>query len=181
MAAVKTIVIENPYASRRRTRRDGVIVHPRYTSKPIETQFDGYLFRSRLEARWAVFFKRLGVKYEYEPVGFDIDIVKRWDNDNLKYLPDFFLPDARMWAEVKPDEFTEWEMEKVTALVMSRRQACVLLAGSPQARYYPVIFPHASSKIFLPRLSIWYTGETPLETRERHESALACCRNSKFD
>lgn len=24
--------------------------------KPIETKYDGYLFRSRLEARWAVFF-----------------------------------------------------------------------------------------------------------------------------
>ena len=49
--------------------------------KPIETIYDGYRFRSRLEARWAVFFKTLGVAYEYEPEGFDMN--------GLRYLPDF--------------------------------------------------------------------------------------------
>lgn len=47
----------------------------------IETVYNGYRFRSRLEARWAVFFDALGVKYEYEPEGF----VK----NNVMYLPDF--------------------------------------------------------------------------------------------
>lgn len=50
--------------------------------KPIQTYYDGHLFRSRLEARWAVVFKTLGVKYEYEPEGFDL-------GDGLCYLPDF--------------------------------------------------------------------------------------------
>ena len=49
--------------------------------KPIETQYDGYFFRSRLEARWAVFFKSLGVPYEYEPEGFR--------RNGVWYLPDF--------------------------------------------------------------------------------------------
>ena len=35
--------------------------------KPIETIYKGYRFRSRLEARWAVFFDALGIEYEYEP------------------------------------------------------------------------------------------------------------------
>ena len=30
--------------------------------KPIETQYHGYRFRSRLEARWAVFFDVMGIK-----------------------------------------------------------------------------------------------------------------------
>lgn len=34
-------------------------------AKPIE--FRGRLYRSRLEARWAVFFEKIGWKYEYEP------------------------------------------------------------------------------------------------------------------
>lgn len=38
--------------------------------KPIETYYNGYRFRSRLEARWAVFFDALGVRYEYEPEGY---------------------------------------------------------------------------------------------------------------
>ncbi len=59
--------------------------------KPIETYYNGYRFRSRLEARWAVFFDMLGVEYLYETEGFDL-------NDNW-YLPDFKISDA--WIEVK--------------------------------------------------------------------------------
>ena len=50
--------------------------------RPIETVYNGYRFRSRLEARWAVFFDSLRVKYEYEPQGFLLPSGKR-------YLPDF--------------------------------------------------------------------------------------------
>ena len=34
--------------------------------KAIETEYNCYKFRSRLEARWAVFFDALGWEYEYE-------------------------------------------------------------------------------------------------------------------
>jgi len=50
--------------------------------KPIETYYNGYRFRSRLEARVAVFLNVLGVEYEYEPEGFKLESGK-W------YLPDF--------------------------------------------------------------------------------------------
>lgn len=50
--------------------------------KAIETIYSGYRFRSRLEARWAVFLDALGVRYEYEPEGFELPSGKR-------YLPDF--------------------------------------------------------------------------------------------
>jgi len=68
----------------------------------IETQYAGCRFRSRLEARWAVFFDNAGIPWEYEPEGFDID--GRW------YLPDFRL-DFTWWVEVKgelplPDELS---------------------------------------------------------------------------
>lgn len=36
--------------------------------KPIETHYNGYRFRSRLEARWAVFFDALGIKPEFPSV-----------------------------------------------------------------------------------------------------------------
>lgn len=52
--------------------------------KAIETEYRGYKFRSRLEARWAVFFDACGVKWEYEPEGFDL-------GDGIYYLPDFLL------------------------------------------------------------------------------------------
>lgn len=62
---------------------------------PIETIYRGYRFRSRLEARWAVFFDAAGVEWQYEVQGYEID--------EHRYLPDFWLPKARCWAEVKGD------------------------------------------------------------------------------
>jgi hypothetical protein len=62
--------------------------------KPIETKYKGYRFRSRLEARWAVFFDALGVPYEYEKEGFDLGKTG-W------YLPDFWLPGLGYWVEIK--------------------------------------------------------------------------------
>ena len=41
--------------------------------KAIQTQYQGRLFRSRLEARWAVFLDALGVRWQYEPEGFVLD------------------------------------------------------------------------------------------------------------
>jgi hypothetical protein len=55
--------------------------------KPINTFYNGDYFRSRLEARWAVFFTKLNIKYIYEPEGF---VSKKGET----YLPDFYLPDT---------------------------------------------------------------------------------------
>ncbi len=65
------------------------------TIKPIETVYKGYRFRSRLEARWAVFFDAARIKWEYEPEGYDCG--------GIKYLPDFYLPDLDAHVEVKRD------------------------------------------------------------------------------
>jgi hypothetical protein len=61
---------------------------------PIETEYKGYKFRSRLEARWAVFFDRCSIKYIYEPEGFEL-------SNGERYLPDFYLPDQDAYFEVK--------------------------------------------------------------------------------
>jgi hypothetical protein len=58
--------------------------------KPIDTLYNGNFFRSRLEARWSVFFDIIGVKYQYEPEGFKNNLTGEC------YLPDFFLPDTYM-------------------------------------------------------------------------------------
>lgn len=63
--------------------------------KVIETKYNGYKFRSRLEARWAVFFDYMGVKYFYEHEGYDLD-------EHGRYLPDFHIPNAKIILEVKP-------------------------------------------------------------------------------
>lgn len=62
--------------------------------KPIETYYNGYRFRSRLEARWAVFFDSMEIQYEYEPEGFELP-------SGEYYLPDFHLPSLKTYVEVK--------------------------------------------------------------------------------
>lgn len=64
--------------------------------RPIETRYMGYRFRSRLEARWAVFFDAVGVIWEYEPEGFVLP-------SGTCYLPDFRLTGYRIqYVEIKP-------------------------------------------------------------------------------
>lgn len=67
----------------------------RTTPKPIQTRYAGCHFRSRLEARYAVFFDRLGIQWEYEPEGYETPYGR--------YLPDFLLhlPTPALF-EVKP-------------------------------------------------------------------------------
>lgn len=75
--------------------------------KAIDTIYKGCKFRSRLEARWAVFFDDLGIAWDYEPQGFRVThrITAPWneenDADRFQYLPDFWLPEQQVWVEVK--------------------------------------------------------------------------------
>jgi hypothetical protein len=93
---------------------------------PIETTYDGIRFRSRTEARWAVFFDIAGIRYEYEKEGYVLP--------SGPYLPDFWLPDLNMWLEVKGIEPTPEEVEKCRELANATSAKLVLLAiGPPRA------------------------------------------------
>ena len=70
-----------------------------YTIAAIPTLYRGRMYRSRLEARWAAFFDRLGWTYEYEP--FDLG----------KWSPDFLLTDLDVLVEVKPSRKAELDQE----------------------------------------------------------------------
>jgi hypothetical protein len=76
--------------------------------KAIETIYDNYRFRSRLEARWAVFFHTLGLPYEYEKEGYDLE--------GVRYLPDFWLPNQKCFIEIKGQEPSADELKKVRLL-----------------------------------------------------------------
>jgi hypothetical protein len=91
--------------------------------KAIETTYRGYRFRSRLEARWAVFMDARGVQYEYEKEGFDLG------GDGL-YLPDFWLPECDVWLEIKPTIPTDVEWRRVKALAKMSTQDVFLFAGN---------------------------------------------------
>lgn len=67
---------------------------------PIETHYKGYKFRSRLEARYAVFFDAMREEWEYEPQGYSLP--------SGFYLPDFFLPRLKLFVEVKGAKPSDW-------------------------------------------------------------------------
>jgi len=93
-------------------------------TRAITTRYAGYAMRSRLEARWAVFFDHLGVKWEYEPEGFEL-------GNGLRYLPDFWLPDWKMWVEVKPSAIDAVTREKARRLVAQTGQPIYCTEGMP--------------------------------------------------
>lgn len=54
----------------------------KYNIKAYPTKYNGVQFRSRLEARWAVFFDLAGWKWEYEPLD-----LKGWSPDFRITIP----------------------------------------------------------------------------------------------
>lgn len=96
----------------------------------IQTAYSGCRFRSRLEARWAVFYDALGVAWEYEreayalgPIGTTVEpdgTHTSWTGDEdygeLAYLPDFWLPTLNCWVEIKGARPTDLECLKAARL-----------------------------------------------------------------
>ena len=112
--------------------------------KAIPTIYKGYKFRSRLEARWAVFFDAMGIEWEYEREGFVLDrLAEKDDGDgviyggNIFYLPDFYLPKEDLWVEVKPYQFTELEGE--TLQRFARHFSIVAAIGLPDTKEYTLL------------------------------------------
>ena len=66
--------------------------------KPIPATVYGVTTRSRLEARWIIFFERAGIPWEYEPQAYRVG--------SRGYLPDFRIRPHhgadQAWMEIKP-------------------------------------------------------------------------------
>lgn len=103
---------------------------------PIPTRYKGCKFRSRLEARWAVFFDALGWKWIYEIDGFQLP--SGW------YLPDFYFPDLDIYAEVKPVPLNEKELQFCKELSLAKNVTTheidmILLVGQPGKNCYQTV------------------------------------------
>ncbi len=95
----------------------------RYQLQPLQTTYAGIKYRSRSEARWAVFFDSLNLAYSYEMEGFDLGA-------DVLYLPDFWLPALDAWLEVKGGEPIDDECEKAHRLsVASGKPVYVFFGG----------------------------------------------------
>lgn len=116
------------------------------TIKAIETQYKGYRFRSRLEARWAVFFDALGVEWVYEVEGFELD-------NGTRYLPDFWIKKPGCWIEIKGESPTHEEVDKAGYLAAQTRQWVNIVYGNPWPGEYGVMalrenYPDESIQIY---------------------------------
>ena len=96
-----------------------------YTIDAIETTYKGINFRSKLEAKWAVFFDLCGWRWEYEPI-------------NLNgWYPDFALYGEKgneVFVEVKPvtDSAQCWDtVQKMMKSCEDRHNDLLLLGVGP--------------------------------------------------
>ena len=103
------------------------------------TKYKGTAYRSRLEAKWANFFDALGVKHWYEP--------EAVETIYGGYLPDFWLPQVCLWAEVKPEAFTPMQRHKLNSVVVEDYNAHggICLDGEPECRPYEIIYNDRST------------------------------------
>lgn len=101
--------------------------------EPVPTRYHGVLYRSRTEARWAVFFDALGVDATYEPESYSIDGV--W------YLPDFFVLSWNLFAEIKGEIPTPFERDRCRKLAALTGKNVLLFAGAPGERHGEIFFP----------------------------------------
>lgn len=106
--------------------------------RAIQTSYAGYKFRSRLEARWAVFFDAAGIPFEYEPEGLIL-------SDGSYYLPDFYLPDISVYLEVARKGLPREEMEEVQRKISDGMRcgnwAGLLALGDPMDDCLTVFIP----------------------------------------
>jgi hypothetical protein len=96
------------------------------TTEPLRASPTWYgltRFRSRLEAKWAIFYDAVGLRWIYEPEGYDLE--------NTWYLIDFHFPDVNHWAEIKGTARGQIEqvIRKASLLAVHSRQPVLVFVG----------------------------------------------------
>lgn len=139
----------------------------------IPTRYNGFTFRSRLEARWAVFFDEIKVKYEYEPEGFDFSGYPHIDEfltpGDRYYLPDFWLPTLKTYIEIKPLVSPVDFAAVIKAFILSQDHEVLIIYGSPGMNSYRVVDCRTGKEM----PAFW----KPISTLNR---AYAAARSARF-
>lgn len=140
--------------------------------KAIETMYNGYRFRSRLEARWAVFFDAMGIKYEYESEGYDLGALG-W------YLPDFWLPDAKWHVEVKPENVDPNELKRAQYFDNNPpgdSMGVIFLIGQPT-------IPSTYDSVINSTIWLCYQSDIPMTIAGYNEivNAVTLARQARFE
>lgn len=132
--------------------------------QPIETTWRGFRFRSRTEARWAVFLTAAGIRFEYEAEGFALP--SGW------YLPDFWLPERKQWLEIKGQSPTDRELQLARELAAKTHHLVLFGVGAPNPDNYALTVVDGDP------------NEPPVEwtmNLEGPASAYEAARSERFD
>ena len=100
--------------------------------RPKPTEYQGVQFRSRLEARWALFFDLVGIRWKYE--------IETFQLGKINYLPDFYLPAINSWIEIKPKISKPPKEWKTKCRQVSRLHGkhVFLFAGLPELKQHSI-------------------------------------------
>jgi len=112
---------------------------------PIETYYRGHRFRSRIEARWAVFYDALDIEFQYEPEGFALP--SGW------YLPDFFIPHIKSWIEIKREKPDDKEHlgDRLGELAEATGQQVFVFVGDIYQHYHEALtFEGDGASVYIP-------------------------------
>lgn len=131
----------------------------------IPTTYHNVVFRSRLEARWAWFFDRLKIKWQFEPMGFRLP--------SIGYLPDFYLTDVGVWVEIKPTRPLPVETLKATELANATGKLVYIFAGCPGSDAY-LFRPKASTHEYPHRIVMCPLCKTLAIVNATHYSLPPC-------
>jgi hypothetical protein len=97
--------------------------------RSIPTHFCVTKYRSRLETKWARFFRTLSIAIEYEPGLYRLS--------RGSYLPDFWLPRMQIFIEIKPRGGSE-EPSRYKQLALISQYPVLCIKGDPLPGNYLV-------------------------------------------
>lgn len=144
--------------------------------KAIETKYNDHLFRSRLEARWAVFLDTFGIDWNYEMEGYVL-------NNGQCYLPDFYLPQFKTWAEVKPN-ITLTHDETVKIRYFATEKPLLMLIGLPNDDPLVLFSPVGIEYVYLYNdkgtWRFWSTNKGQPDLAGMYDEAISKAKQARF-
>ncbi len=151
--------------------------------KAISTFYRGNYHRSRLEARWAVYFTELGIRYEYEKEGYK--------TQNFNYLPDFYFPKLDFWGEVKHKDFGDEDVARWTEFANEIKKPLVIFEGLPHAKPCRAFGMHIDSPLlvipfahlFMKKIGCFYHagGHEDFKIYSPFDTAIKVAQKTRFE
>ena len=82
----------------------------------------------------------MGIKYEYKK--------EKYQLEGSAFVPDFWLPQVSMWAEVGDGVLSEADCQKCQQLCNISGERCLLLEGPPRCRPYWGLAPDKEDEFY---------------------------------